>query len=119
MDDPRPNAAALWFRVRTGVAVVAVAGCASGGESPPGSDEARDIAALERAFWHCDFVGTTRGVLSAPMAACQYATDELKSRKFGGSFRAMLAWWEENKAAEHARLSRAQDSRATPPAAER
>lgn len=73
------------------------------GATAAGAD-AGDIAALETAFWYCDWVATTRGVLATPMAACQFATDELKARKFGGSSRALAAWWQENKAAEHARL---------------
>jgi hypothetical protein len=72
--------------------------------APSSGDD--DIAALEGAFWYCDYVATTRGVLAAPMAACQHATDELKARKFCGSFRAMTAWWQENKAGEHERQRR-------------
>ena len=72
--------------------------------SPDG--DAGDIAALESAFWYCDWVATTEGVLATPMAACQFATSELKARKFGGSYRALAAWWQENKAAEHGRLGR-------------
>jgi len=93
----RPALAALAFLAFTGCAAV------DAGPAPvPAGDG--DIAALESAFWYCDYVATTHGVLAAPMAACQYATGELKARKFGGSHRALVAWWEENKAAEHGRM---------------
>jgi hypothetical protein len=84
------------------LAFVAATGCAA----PATVEEAGDIAALESAFWHCDYLATTEGVLATPMAACQFATSELKSRKFGGSARALAAWWQENKATEHGRLGR-------------
>jgi hypothetical protein len=95
------------------IAFVAATGCAAPGtEAPvaaaaPPPEETGDIAALESAFWYCDWVATTEGVLATPMAACQFATSELKARKFGGSSRALAAWWRENKAAEHGRLGRA------------
>lgn len=93
------------------VALLASGGCAameSARASAEGTaqttGDAGDIAALESAFWYCDWVATTEGVLATPMAACQFATSELKARKFGGSYRALAAWWQENKAAEHGRL---------------
>ena len=64
-----------------------------------------DLAGLERAFWACDYVATTRGVGATPIAACRHATESLKRAKFGGSFAAMLEWWKRNKAAEHSRLA--------------
>lgn len=99
------------------VAAFALAGCAATGPQPD-PREREDIAALESAFWYCDYVATHRGVLAAPMAACQFATRELKDRKFGGSFRALAAWWERNKAAEHERLGR-ETSLPAPAAADR
>ncbi|NJD88274.1 MAG: hypothetical protein FIB05_09685 [Betaproteobacteria bacterium] len=84
------------------LALLAFTGCAAVDTGPA---DGGDLAALESAFWYCDYVATTHGVLAAPMAACQYATSELKARKFGGSHRALVAWWEENKAAEHGRMS--------------
>lgn len=96
------------------VALLASGGCAAmesarapAGETAQATPDAGDIAALESAFWYCDWVATTEGVLATPMAACQFATSELKARKFGGSYRALAAWWQENKAAEHGRLGRA------------
>lgn len=89
------------------LAFVAAAGCATTqGEAPapaPTPGEAADLAALENAFWYCDYVATTRGVLAAPIAACQLATNELKARKFGGRSGDLEAWWRENKAVEHER----------------
>jgi hypothetical protein len=73
----------------------------------PAEAQEQEIAQLEKAFWACDYVATTRGVLATPMAACQHATNELKRQKFRGSARAMTAWWQENKAAEHARMEQA------------
>jgi hypothetical protein len=84
-------------------ALVASAGCVAMEPAP----DTGDIAALESVFWHCDYLATTEGVLATPMAACQFATSELKARKFGGSYRALAAWWQENKDAEHGRLGRA------------
>ena len=87
-------------------ALLAFAGCAAvdGGPAPAPAGEG-EIAALESAFWYCDYVATRHGVLAAPMAACQYATGELKARKFGGSHQALVAWWEENKTVEHERMA--------------
>lgn len=104
------------MRSRLSLAILAFAaatGCATPGTDAPVAaaaspvEAAGDIAALESAFWYCDWVATTEGVLATPMAACQFATSELKARKFGGSYRALAAWWQENKAAEHGRLGRA------------
>lgn len=93
------------------LALVAGGSCAAIESAPaPAAEAVRpvpdagDTAALESAFWYCDYMATTHGVLATPMAACQFATDELKARKFGGSSRSLAAWWEENKAAEHGRM---------------
>lgn len=64
------------------------------------------IADLERAFWACDYVATTRGIGATPIAACRHATESLKREKFGGSFPALLEWWRDNKEAEHGKLQR-------------
>jgi hypothetical protein len=95
------------------LASLAVAGCAASPEpapaepaAAPAGAESIEIAELERAFWYCDYMATTHGVLATPMAACNFATIELRRKKFSGSFRALMAWWEENKAAEHGKLRR-------------
>lgn len=100
----------MTMRLRTALgalALLAAAGCVitEGGspEPPPTPEQAADIAALENAFWYCDYVATTRGMLAAPIAACQLATNELKARKFGGRSSDLEAWWRENKTAEHER----------------
>ena len=89
-----------------------LAGCAAAPRAtqaaaePAATAESVAIADLEAAFWICDYVATTHGVRATPIAACRYATESLKREKFGGSFAAMLAWWRDNKAAEHGRLER-------------
>lgn len=95
-------------------AIAVGAACASPERREGAAAEAADIAALEQAFWYCDYAATTEGVLATPMAACQHATNELKARKFGGSFRAMTAWWQQRKQAEHERLGR-EAARSRPP----
>ena len=67
---------------------------------------ALQLAEVERLFWSCDYVATTRGVDSAPVDVCSAATEELKNAKFGGDFMALLEWWRGNKPLEHARLAR-------------
>lgn len=65
---------------------------------PPLSDDA-----LEARFWACD-VASTHTVLSAAEGAqCVRWQDELKQRRFGGDFGRLLAWWQANKAEQHAR----------------
>jgi hypothetical protein len=103
--------------IRLAAAALAMAigsACAGPERAAMASAEAAEIAALEQAFWYCDYAATTEGVLATPMAACQHATNELKARKFGGSFRAMTAWWQERKRAEHERLGR-EAARSRPP----
>ena len=63
------------------------------------------LARVERLFWLCDYVATTRGVDSAPVHVCVAATEDLKNAKFGGDFMALLDWWRGNKPEEHARLA--------------
>lgn len=70
------------------------------------SVRANDFEELETAFWACDYVATTRGVDATPAAICGAVYDELKTLKFGGDFGGLLAWWKQNKLAEHSRLAR-------------
>jgi hypothetical protein len=71
--------------------------------------QARDgvlrLAELEKAFWVCDYVATTRGVHAAPVAICSAVTDEIKNAKFGGDFEELLKWWRQKKPSEHQRLA--------------
>ena len=62
---------------------------------------------LEKAFWQCDYAVTTSGLGLGEGAWCAEISEELKRRKFAGDFHAMLAWWQENKAAEYRVLVRA------------
>ena len=57
-------------------------------------------------FWACDYIATTRGVDAAPVALCSEVYDELKTVRFGGDFSELLAWWKENKPAQHERIAR-------------
>jgi hypothetical protein len=69
------------------------------------SVSAASIENVERAFWVCDYIGTTRGVDFAPVDVCVAATEELKMRKFKGDVEAMFEWWAENKPAAHGYLA--------------
>ena len=66
-------------------------------------------AELETIFWHCDYVATTKGMDATPVRECARATRELRQVKFDGSFHRMLAWWRENKPAEHERVRRSRN----------
>ena len=57
--------------------------------------------ALERAFWACDYAGSTRWVGAEEGVACVAIYEELKRKKCAGDFEALLAWWLRNKATEH------------------
>ena len=80
------------------MAVLAATGAAA--EQRPADLSAK----RERAFWVCDYVATTRGVLHTPMEQCAQATEELKLHKFGGDYERLVQWWRERKAAEHRKL---------------
>jgi hypothetical protein len=62
-------------------------------------------ASLERQFWYCDYVGTTRGVGAAPVAPCSAVTEQVLHSRFGGDYVKFLAWWKQNKSFEHNRLA--------------
>ncbi len=70
-----------------------------------------NAADLEKAFWICDHAATNHGVDGGMAIACGVITEDLKMKKFNGDFDLMLAWWRQNKAAEHQAL--AASSRAT------
>jgi|RhiMethySRZTD1v2_1073278.scaffolds.fasta_scaffold668180_2 hypothetical protein len=69
------------------------------------------IERLEQAFWACDYTATTRGIFATSIEHCTAVTDGLKNAKFGGDFHALLAWWRENKPAEHGRLKAINNTR--------
>jgi hypothetical protein len=62
-------------------------------------------AALERQFWYCDHVGTTRGLYAVPVTTCSAVTDQLINSRFDGDYANFLAWWQQNKLFEHNRLA--------------
>jgi hypothetical protein len=61
-------------------------------------------ATLEQAFWLCDYVATKRGIDATPIAACTAVYAELRDARFSGDFEQLLAWWRENKNAEHQKM---------------
>jgi len=66
-----------------------------------GHASAAKIAELEKGFWICDYIGTTRGVEGPHGVACRANFEELKETKFGGDFDALVQWWSVSKAAQH------------------
>ena len=71
------------------------------------SDNASKIAELEKGFWICDYIGTTRGIEGPHGVTCEANYEELKQTKFGGDFDALVQWWRVNKTAQHAALESA------------
>ena len=71
----------------------------------PATGAVLSAAELEEAFWVCDYVATTRGMDATPTELCGLLYVELKETKFGGDFGLLLAWWQQNKAAEHRKLA--------------
>jgi hypothetical protein len=101
------GAAGRFLRIAIQALALGALGCAAVPE--PAADSGPldvDMVELEQAFWACDYVATTSGVQATPVAACRYVTEELKVRKFGGSFGQMLEWWRANKPAAHRRIAR-------------
>ena len=72
-----------------------------------GQHTAAKIAELEKGFWFCDYLGTTRGFEGPDGVTCGANFEELKHTKFGGDFDALVQWWSVNKAAQHAALESA------------
>jgi len=54
---------------------------------------------LERAFWDCERA-SVRGMSLDDGLICAEITEEFKHARFGGDFDALLAYWQERKAAE-------------------
>jgi hypothetical protein len=88
-------------------ASVATATAEMPAENGQAVDDSQDVALtqLERTFWVCDYLATTEGVHGRHVVTCRNATEQLKRVKFGGSYRELLQWWRENKAAEHRKLA--------------
>ena len=85
--------------------LIPVAACAGLPQGETGVPASSPHALLEEIFWHCDYVATTQGMDATPVRECANATRELRRVKFDGSFQRMLAWWRENKPAEHRRIA--------------
>jgi len=60
--------------------------------------------ALERTFWICDYVASTRRMQFVSLDLCAAITDLIKTEKFGGDYEEMVEWWRERKPAEHLKL---------------
>ena len=78
--------------------------------SRPSTEVVAPISApadLEKAFWICDHAATNHGVDGGAAIACVAIYESLKVSKFNGDFDLMLAWWRQNKAAEHHALTTA------------
>jgi hypothetical protein len=72
--------------------------------SPNGATK---IAELEKQFWVCDYLGTTRGMEGPHWDVCSANYEELKQTKFGGDFEKLVTWWRLNKVAQHQALESA------------
>ena len=72
-----------------------------------GHGTAAKIAELEKGFWSCDYLSSTRGVDGSYAIACGTNFEELKQAKFGGDFEKLAAWWRLNKIAQHKALESA------------
>ena len=72
-----------------------------------GHASAARIAELEKGFWVCDYIGTTRGTEGSYGVTCGANFEELKQAKFGGDFDALVQWWRVEKPAQHAALESA------------
>jgi hypothetical protein len=67
------------------------------GEASAVDPATRDLDQIERLFWICDHTASTEGVTGVEGIACGEATEQVRLRKFGGNFEAMLVWWREKK----------------------
>ena len=68
------------------------------------SEAARSAEELERAFWICDYIASTRGMQFVSLDLCATITDQIKTERFGGDYDEMVRWWQEHKPAQHLRL---------------
>ena len=66
--------------------------------------EERSAEEIERAFWICDYVASTRGMQFVSLDLCAAITDLIKTEKFGGDYEEMVEWWREQKPAQHRKL---------------
>ena len=88
------------------LATALVAGPSRVDAYPEIDEPVTDTAELEATFWTCDYAATVHGVDRDTAVLCQTAMDELKKKRFGGSFERLLEWWSANKAEQYAALDR-------------
>ena len=69
-----------------------------------GDGAERSAETIEKAFWVCDYVASTRGMQFVSLDQCAAITDLIKNEKFGGDYDEMVQWWRERKPAEHLKL---------------
>lgn len=67
--------------------------------------EADALAALERKFWLCERAAAQSLLDLGTATQCSVVTEALKAQRFGGDFKAMLAWWQANKDARLAQVA--------------
>ena len=101
-------AAAMFFQPPAHSAETTLAGLAAEEAGVArSSDGATNIAELEKKFWVCDYISTTRGIEGPHGVACGANYEELKQTKFGGDFEKLVTWWRLNKIAQHQALESA------------
>ena len=64
----------------------------------------RSAGDIEKAFWICDYVASTRGMQFVSLDLCAAITDLIKTEKFGGDYDEMIEWWREQKPEQHRKL---------------
>ena len=72
-----------------------------------GGAAAATLAELERAFWLCDYAGTTGSLGMGAAGACSSIYEELKIQKFKGDFDSMWVWWQQSKLTQHRAIAAA------------
>ncbi len=100
-------AAAVFFQSPARSTPLDVGTAAEAAAAVRSSDGATKIAELEKQFWICDYIGTTRGIEGPHGVACGANYEELKQTKFGGDFEKLVTWWRLNKIAQHQALESA------------
>jgi hypothetical protein len=73
--------------------------------APPSDLSSARLTDLENAFWVCDYLATTRG--GADIQTCTAVYEAVKQIKFGGDFDKLVAWWHQNKVAQHQNIATA------------
>lgn len=56
---------------------------------------------LEQAFWKCDYAARRTTMTRYQAEVCGVVIEGLRAEKFGGDIDRLLAWWEQNHAAQH------------------